>query len=282
MLKKIRPFLLERINLSAVSPATFKTLFGFEVNRLMLFSLVFVFFVVAAFATFFIISYTPLKSFVPSNTESYQKQELIEQQLIIDSLYAQIQLHEQYAQDIKTVLSGGKSRLDQVPDSIPKVEKAENLINTKVGAAEQELMEKLQESLNATSVVERKKNNNQSLFFFAPVKGVLSQKMSDNHPAVDIVSQQNAPVKSVLDGKIIYADYSKANGFTVIIYHNSNFISAYKHLQSVNKKIGESIKVGEVIGIVGNTGENSTGPHLHFELLNDGRFVDPTQFISFK
>jgi murein DD-endopeptidase MepM/ murein hydrolase activator NlpD len=180
------------------------------------------------------------------------------------------------------VLSGGKSRLDQVPDSIPKVEKAKNLIDTEMGEAERELMEKLQEDSNASSVVESKKNNNQSLFFFTPVKGVLSQKMSDNHPAVDIVTQKNAPVKSVLDGKIIYADYSKSNGYTVIIYHNSNFISAYKHLQSANKKMGESVKVGEVIGIAGNTGENSTGPHLHFELLNDGRFVDPTQFMSFK
>jgi murein DD-endopeptidase MepM/ murein hydrolase activator NlpD len=282
MLEKIKRFLFERINLSAVSPTSFQTIFGFEINRLTIISLIFVFFVLSAVATFFIISYTPLKGFVPSNTESYQKSELIEQQLFIDSLLAQIELQEQYTQDIKTVLSGGKSRLDKVPDSIPKVEKAENIIDTEMGEAERELVEKLQEDLNASGMVERQKNNNKSLFFFAPVKGVMSQKMSDNHPAVDIVAQKNAPVKSILDGKIIYADYSNANGYTVIIYHNSNFISAYKHLQSVNKKMGESVKVGEVIGIVGNTGENSSGPHLHFELINDGRFVDPTQFMSFK
>lgn len=282
MFEKIRKFLLSRIKINALSPDTYEPFFGLEITRLTIFSAVFIFFVLASTVTYVLLSFTPLKTFLPDGLRTADKELLIEQQIRIDSLSYQVQLSQQYADDLKGTLLGQESRLDEVPDSIPKIEKAENLIDTESGEAEQELMEKIQSDLNDNSGISTKENNQYGLFFFAPVKGVMSQKMSAAHLAVDIVTKAGEPVKSVLDGRVIFSEYSKTSGFTIIIFHNSQFISVYKHLQSTNKKAGDRVKVGEVIGLVGNTGTHTTGPHLHFELIFEGRYVNPTDFISFK
>ncbi len=282
MLQKIRKYLISRIKVNVLSPETYEPFFGVEITRFTVISAVFIFFVFASLITYVLLSFTPLKSFLPDSLRTADKELLIEQQLRIDSLAYQIQLSQQYADDLKTTLLGQNSRLNNVPDSIPKVEKAEKLISTETGDAERELMEKIQSDLNQSSGIAQKENNQFGLFFFAPVKGVMSQKMSAEHPAVDIVTKVGEPVKSILDGRVIFSEYSKTSGFTMIVYHNAQFISIYKHLQNINKKSGDRVKVGEVIGLVGNTGTHTTGPHLHFELIFEGRYVNPTDFISFK
>jgi murein DD-endopeptidase MepM/ murein hydrolase activator NlpD len=279
---KVRKYFLSRIKINVLSPETYQPYFGLELTRLTIYSAFFLIFVFVSIVTFLVISYTPMKAFLPESVRTSDKELLIEQQIRLDSLTRQVQLSQQYADDLRLILLGQDSRLDRIPDSIPKVEKAQNLIDTKPGEAEQVLMEKIQEDLNKSTAIAQKETNQYGLFFFAPVKGVMSQVMSNEHPAVDIVTQPNEPVKAVLDGRVIFSEYSKTSGFTVILYHNGQFISVYKHLQAVNKKAGERVKVGEVIGVVGNTGTHSTGPHLHFELIFEGRYVNPSDFISFK
>lgn len=282
MFQKIRKFLLSRIKINVLSPETYEPFFGVEVTRMTIFSGVFIFFVLVSLITYLVLSFTPLKAFLPDSLRTADKELLIDQQMRIDSLAYQVQLSQQYADDLKVVLLGQNSRLNQVPDSIPKVEKAENLISSETGEAERELMGKIQDDLNQSSGIAQKENNQYGLFFFAPVKGVMSQKMTVEHPAVDVVTKVGEPVKSILDGRVIFSEYSKTSGFTIIIFHNAQFISVYKHLQTINKKSGDRVKVGEVIGLVGNTGTHTTGPHLHFELIFEGRNVNPTDFISFK
>jgi murein DD-endopeptidase MepM/ murein hydrolase activator NlpD len=282
MFQKIWKYLSSRIKVNVLSPETYEPFFGVEITRFTVISAIFIFFVVASLITYVLLSFTPFKAFLPDSLRTADKELLIEQQMRIDSLAYQVQLGQQYADDLKATLLGQNSRLNNVPDSIPKVEKAENLISTQTGEAERELMEKIQDDLNQSSGIAQKENNQFGLFFFAPVKGVMSQKMSAEHPAVDIVTKAGEPVKSILDGRVIFSEYSKTSGFTMIIYHNSQFISIYKHLQTINKKSGDRVKVGEVIGLVGNTGTHTTGPHLHFELIFEGRYVNPTDFISFK
>lgn len=282
MFQKIWKYLSSRIKVNVLSPETYEPFFGVEITRFTVISAIFIFFVIASLITYVLLSFTPFKAFLPDSLRTADKELLIEQQMRIDSLAYQVQLGQQYADDLKATLLGQNSRLNNVPDSIPKVEKAENLISTQTGEAERELMEKIQDDLNQSSGIAQKENNQFGLFFFAPVKGVMSQKMSAEHPAVDIVTKAGEPVKSILDGRVIFSEYSKTSGFTMIIYHNSQFISIYKHLQTINKKSGDRVKVGEVIGLVGNTGTHTTGPHLHFELIFEGRYVNPTDFISFK
>lgn len=282
MLDKVRKYFLSRIKINVLSPETYEPYFGVEVTRLMIYSAAFLVFIFVSLITFFALSYTPLRGFLPESVKTADKELLIEQQIMLDSLARQVELSQQYALDLKAVLMGENSRLDHVPDSIPKVEKAQNLIDTESGDAEKALMEKIQQDLNKSTSISQKEINQFGLFFFAPVKGAMSQIMTPEHPAVDIVTKENETVKSVLDGRIIFAEYSKTSGYTVIVFHNAQFISIYKHLNALTKKAGERVKVGEAIGVVGNTGTHSTGPHLHFELIFEGRYVNPSDYISFK
>lgn len=105
------------------------------------------------------------------------------------------------------------------------------------------------------------------------------------HYGIDI-SGENAmgsPIISVRDGEVIQVNYSNGNaGYNVVIKHvideNSVWTSRYCHMSQINVRVGQIVKMGDVIGAVGNTGR-STGPHLHFELKYNGQLVDPLRFI---
>jgi len=125
---------------------------------------------------------------------------------------------------------------------------------------------------------------NPEIVFFAPVTGTITENynVKNRHYAVDIAVNKDTPVKAVADGMIIFAEWTADTGHVVLIQHASGFISVYKHNASIHKIQGELVVSGEVIASAGNTGELSTGPHLHFELWTEGYPVDPTKFIDFE
>ncbi|MEM9983347.1 MAG: M23 family metallopeptidase, partial [Bacteroidota bacterium] len=113
--------------------------------------------------------------------------------------------------------------------------------------------------------------------------GIVSEKYSSKakHYGTDIVSKKNEPIKSVTDGTVILSSWTEDTGNVIAIQHKSNIISIYKHNSVLLKKVGDVVKAGEVVAIVGNTGKFTTGPHLHFELWYNGNPVNPERFISF-
>jgi murein DD-endopeptidase MepM/ murein hydrolase activator NlpD len=121
------------------------------------------------------------------------------------------------------------------------------------------------------------------LVLFPPVQGPITQKYNarEKHFAVDIALPKNTPIKSVANGTVIFADWTPTNGNVIILRHNNEFLSVYKHCESLTISQGEVVKTSEVIAIGGTSGEQSTGIHLHFELWKDGYPIDPTQFIDF-
>lgn len=120
-------------------------------------------------------------------------------------------------------------------------------------------------------------------YFYAPIQGIMTTEfnLKDEHYGVDIVSKQNEPVKSVAEGTVIFSDWTQESGNVIAIQHRGNIISVYKHNSALLKKVGTFVNSGQVIAIIGNTGEFTTGPHLHFEMWYNGNPVDPTEFISF-
>jgi hypothetical protein len=121
------------------------------------------------------------------------------------------------------------------------------------------------------------------LYLFAPIEGIVTQgyKPQIEHYGVDIVSKSNEPVKSIADGTVIFASWTMDAGYVLAVQHRGSMISVYKHNSALLKKVGNFVNGGEVISIIGNTGEITTGPHLHFELWYNGNPVDPEEFISF-
>ena len=118
---------------------------------------------------------------------------------------------------------------------------------------------------------------------FPPANGSISEGYNINkkHFAVDIVVAKDTPIKATADGTVILAEWTTQTGYVIIIDHGNGLISTYKHNASLTKSQGDLVKSGEVIALSGNTGELTTGPHLHFELWNDGYPIDPTTFIDF-
>jgi murein DD-endopeptidase MepM/ murein hydrolase activator NlpD len=120
-------------------------------------------------------------------------------------------------------------------------------------------------------------------FFYAPITGMVSDpyNLKKNHLGVDIVAKANEPVKCIADGTVIFSSWTQDSGYVIMIQHRGNLTSAYKHNAQLIKKVGNFVNAGEIISIVGNSGELTNGPHLHFELWYNGNSVNPEEFINF-
>ncbi|MGB3617823.1 MAG: M23 family metallopeptidase [Catalinimonas sp.] len=121
------------------------------------------------------------------------------------------------------------------------------------------------------------------IIFFPPVNGIISDDydVDIGHYGVDVVAKKDAPIRCVADGTVIIASWTEDTGYTLAVQHANGLTSIYKHNASLSKKVGHVVKGGEVVATIGNTGELTSGPHLHFELWYDGNPVDPKEFVSF-
>jgi lipoprotein NlpD len=121
------------------------------------------------------------------------------------------------------------------------------------------------------------------IFFYRPLDGVISSPFDpDNgHYGIDLTSSPKENVLAVHNGTVVYSGFDPRDGNVIVIQHNNDFTSIYKHNDLLLKAVGERVIAGEAIAIAGNTGELSTGPHLHFELWHRGSPVNPEEYIVF-
>lgn len=118
--------------------------------------------------------------------------------------------------------------------------------------------------------------------FYAPVKGKITSTFEKTlHPAVDIVPYKDESIKAALDGTIIFSSWTPDFGNVICIQHADNWLTVYKHCANAIKKKGMRVRTGEIIAVLGNSGELSSGPHLHFELWHNGMALNPVDFIGF-
>jgi murein DD-endopeptidase MepM/ murein hydrolase activator NlpD len=99
------------------------------------------------------------------------------------------------------------------------------------------------------------------------------------HYGIDFAGKQGSPVSAAADGNVIFAGWTYDDGFMIILMHELGYTTAYKHNQSVVKNIGDVVKRGEIIALLGNTGEKSRGAHLHFEVWKNGIVQDPNNYL---
>lgn len=137
--------------------------------------------------------------------------------------------------------------------------------------------------MESSSSLEISGNSFAETFFFTPIKGVLTAVFDpqDDHFGVDIVAKENEPVKAIADGTVILASWTLDTGYILSVQHSNELISIYKHNSVILKKVGDIVRAGEIISIIGNTGELTTGQHLHFELWYKGSPLNPQEFITF-
>lgn len=124
----------------------------------------------------------------------------------------------------------------------------------------------------------------ESLLFIKPINGFLSKKFDSDrgHMGLDFAVKEGTPVYASAGGYVIFADYTVNDGYMIILNHLNGFISVYKHCSSLIKGARENVEQGELLALSGNTGRKTTGPHLHFEIWNNGKPVDPEKhFINY-
>ena len=281
--KKIARKLLHKYRLVVLNEDTFEERFAIKLTRLNVFVIASISTILLVAGTIFLIAFTSLKEYIPGYSSTTLKKKATELNYKTDSLQQVINLNEQYYASIKRVLTGDVGTVEFNRDSI--------IDAASIDAGQLNLSPTKEDSLLRDAVDKEDKYNvfesgssNTNFVLFPPVNGTISEpyNVKEKHYAVDVVVAKDTPVKATADGTVILSEWTTQTGYVIILDHGNGLISAYKHNASLTKEQGELVKAGEVIAISGNTGELTTGPHLHFELWSNGYPIDSTTFIDFE
>lgn len=123
----------------------------------------------------------------------------------------------------------------------------------------------------------------EKIYFLKPVGSAFISRgfnAERGHMGIDFAVKAGTPVAAAASGYVIFAGYTAEDGFMLILMHSQEYISVYKHCSVLTKKVRDKVIQGEVIAFSGNTGMETTGPHLHFELWQDGQVIDPKGFLT--
>tara|TARA_Y100000739_G_scaffold64907_1_gene54007 strand:- start:681 stop:1547 length:867 start_codon:yes stop_codon:yes gene_type:complete len=264
------------------SEDTFEEKLSFKANKINAFIIMLVYSIILISFTISIVFFTQLRELVPG----YSSSDLLNRAIYLtektDSLEQQIALNNKFYQSIEDVLSG------KTEDFVPKevLEADTNYSNFDIKTINPNIQDSIlrsyvdnEDKFNLTKnelVIENK-------MFFTPIMGEITQGFNskDNHYALDISADIGTPVKSILEGKIIFSEWSVDTGYVIIIDHGQDIISVYKHNSKALKKQNDFVQAGEVIAYSGNQGNLSTGPHLHFELWKNGTPINPQPLLNF-
>lgn len=275
--KRIYKSLKRNLKFSISNPQNFKEVWSFNSNGIRVISLLALILLVFSF----ILAYFLGVSIFSSGTKTIEREQLEAQTLKIDSLSNKIQAQENYIANIKRILLG-EIPIDSQYDSIPKDLKEMDLskLDTEETQEENSIAKKVKNDMLTKSDSQK---DSKIAYFASPVVGVVSQSFDrKTHFGIDVVTEKDKVVKACLAGTVIYSGFTRKDGYIVIIDHGDKLLSVYKHNKRILKKIGAKVQLGDPISIVGDTGENSDGPHLHFELWLDQQPVDPAKYMNFK
>ncbi len=281
ILNKLKEKITFKYRFVVLNEDTFEERFSFKLNRLNAFVFGGLFSVLLIVLTILFIALTPLKEYIQGYSSSDLKREATNLVYKVDSLNRALSVNDLYIENIQQVLKGEIKRVTFNKDSVLEQLQIEK-INFAPSALDSAFREAVEQE-DRFSVFEQA-SKNADIVFTTPIKGEITQDYDskENHFAIDIAVDKDTPVKAVADGTVIFKGFTADTGYVIILEHSQGFISVYKHNASIYKEQGELVKSGEVIASAGSTGSFSTGPHLHFELWNDGYPVNPSNYINFK
>lgn len=281
LLRKLR----STYRLLLIDDKTFAEKFSVKLNRLNVLILAVAAFTLHGLFVTAVIVFTPLKQYIPGYSDQATKENAFYSTQKADSLEAQLAMRDLYLESLRHVLSG-ELPADSANLYTPTTEKpdAASLAPGRVDS----LLRARMEREDAYSLVDTRTPSDQrelsGVFFFTPLRGIVTTTFDrgQGHFGIDIVAAADAAVKSCLDGTVTLASWTTDAGHVVHVQHRNNLVSIYKHNSVLLRKVGDRVKAGEVVAIVGNSGELTTGPHLHFELWLNGEPVDPQAYMVFQ
>jgi murein DD-endopeptidase MepM/ murein hydrolase activator NlpD len=280
--KEIKRKLLHKYRLVILNESTFEEKISFKLSRLNVFVTGMLLAIGLVAFTTLLIAFTPLREYIPGYSSTALKRQATELTYKTDSLVNALDYTNRYLENVRMVLRGDIETTQMNPDS--------TLESIQLDPAQVDLSPIREDSILRAEVALEDKYNlfeqptfDGSILLYTPLSGLISQGYDPDHKhfAVDIVAPRDTPVKAVAKGRVIFSEWTAATGYVVILEHQQDLISVYKHNGSLTKQQGAVVRAGEVIATVGNTGELTTGPHLHFELWKEGNPVNPENYIDF-
>ncbi|MCI5055833.1 MAG: M23 family metallopeptidase [Flavobacteriales bacterium] len=213
-----------------------------------------------------LVAFTPLREFIPGYTDVEVKEKATYAAFKVDSLERELEIRAKYIENLNNIIGG--EDLDEAympvddnaivePKPKPKIE-----------------------------VLSNGQKNPQGLYrslYLAPLHGLVSSvfDIHKEHFGVDIIAPKNEVIKATSAGTVILATWTLETGYVIQIQHDNDLISVYKHNSILLKDVGERVQLGDAIAVIGDSGELTSGPHLHFELWHKGRPIDPQDLMVF-
>ncbi|MCQ2958628.1 MAG: M23 family metallopeptidase [Bacteroidales bacterium] len=283
--KRQRTKLHRKYNLSIIDEKTFATVFSFRLSIMNVFTVVSALSIILIIIVYLVIAYTPIKEYIiPNYPEREEREKLEHNAEVLDSLEYQMKLYTQKMQILQTILQGDDPSEYNNIDSLVVVstEHYANL-NFDLSPADSMLRMEIQENeaLNVNFRANTAGVRIENMFFYPPINGIVSSNFNNGHYGTDVVAAENSIIHAVLDGTVILDTWTVETGYTIMIQHSNDFISVYKHNSKLLKKTGEHVIAGEGIALLGNTGNLTLGPHLHFELWHEGKPVNSENYIVY-
>lgn len=230
-----------------------------------------------------LVAFTPLREYIPGYGTVAERKQILQLTLRADSIEQILDARDTYMNNILNVMN----EKVETKSEKPKKDTTGKYSGVKTNASESDIAFRKDFESNRNSSIAAITNSKlkglSELVFYTPVKGLIisSYNLAEDHFGIDVVTKADEMVKSTLDGTVVFTGYSAEDGYVIQIQHSNNLTSIYKHNAEILKKTGERIKSGEAIAIVGNTGEKSKGPHLHFELWYNGIPINPQECVAF-
>ena len=281
--KKLWQKLLAPYLLMVINEETFEERAQIRTSRVKIIIVSLITLILLSGIIFTTISYTPLKEFIPGYDSTELRKKAVQNLFLTDSLITIYDQNIRYLNSVRKVLTEDIS----YEESKFSEKEIENQNKKKISKLKRPIVE---DSLLRAFVYQQDKYSpilseelKINTFLFPPVKGTVTQpfNLNKSHYAVDVAVEENTPIKNIADGIVVFSEWTAETGFVIIVKHNLGLLSIYKHNSALNKKQGDVVSAGEVIATAGNTGEYTTGFHLHFELWIDDYPMNPENFFNF-
>lgn len=260
-----------------------KTSFSFTYSRVILLTVTSFF--IMLLISLFLVRTLLNQWFDPRHGQLEANKKLVELSIKIDSLDLEMQKKDRFILNFQKIVMGDSVTIDY--NSTDESEETQinrtDLNKEDLAEIDSQFREEFESSGVTLATFSSVSSDLHEIFFYSPITGFISARynVTEAHYGVDVVAKKNEPVKCVADGTVIFASWTQDSGHVIAVQHQGNLVSVYKHNAEILKKVGNFVSGGEIISIVGNTGELTDGPHLHFELWSDGSPVNPEDFVSF-
>ncbi len=281
--KPILEKLKQRVRLVLFDDQSYKELKSMTLTRFQILTRVLSVLLLLFSLTAALIAFSPLREYIPGYSPLHLSEDMIRLSLKTDQLLEEIQLKDQKLEILEKVLRGESFDDSTYADSSRIVlVNEEDLKASKNDSVFRQNIER-EGRFDVLSETSEKPLELINIAFYAPLKGLISDSFDpqNKHFGVDVLASENEAIKASLGGTVIFSDWTTETGYSIAIQHDNNLISFYKHNSVLLKKPGELVKAGDVIAIIGNSGEFSSGPHLHFEMWHKGKPIDPEHHILF-